>query len=30
MNVILPFLFGLMELLLMVAAAVMGVIHLFA
>ena len=29
MNVILPFLFGLMELLLMVAAAVMGVIHLF-
>ena len=29
MNVILPFLFGLMELLLMIAAAVMGVVHLF-
>jgi hypothetical protein len=30
MNVILPFLFGFMELLLMIAAAVMGVIHLFS
>jgi hypothetical protein len=29
MNVILPFVFGLMELLLMIAAAVMGVVHLF-
>ena len=29
MNVILPFIFGLMELLLMIAAAVMGVVHLF-
>jgi hypothetical protein len=29
MNVILPFFFGLMELLLMIATAVMGLIHLF-
>ena len=29
MSVILPFIFGLMEFLLMIAAAVMGVIHLF-
>jgi hypothetical protein len=29
MSVILPFVFGVMELLLMIAAAVMGVVHLF-
>ena len=29
MNVILPFVFGLMELLLLVATAVIGLIHLF-
>jgi hypothetical protein len=29
MNVILPFVFGLMELLLMIATAVIGLVHLF-
>jgi hypothetical protein len=29
MSTILPFVFGFMELLLMIAAAVMGVVHLF-
>jgi hypothetical protein len=28
MNVILPFVFGLIELILMIATAVMGVVHL--